>query len=364
MASAWIIKRSTEKDGKRYLVRYRLGGRESATLYGGSFKKLEEARSRKKWLNHELAEMRVPDLAALLVKPQGSPTFAEACERWRATRVDVTEPTRVLHRVALARALPLLGTRRIDEIVVADVNALVAKLAEAGKARETIRKTVKYSAAVLDDAGVDPNPFRDKRIRLPYEEGEEIVPPVAGDVEAVFGLLARPYRLALLFLDWSGTRVAAIDSTLVGDYDEQARRVRLRAATTKSRKALWVSLPDALADALEASLPPREDRDVEAQLFAGASADRLRTAIARACKAAGIAVFSPHDLRHRRISLLHAQGRSWAEIGALVGQKKLSVTSDVYTHVLLGDAREVDYEKLLGSMHAPMHARRVTSEHV
>jgi len=40
--------------------------------------------------------------------------------------------------------------------------------------------------------------------------------------------------------------------------------------------------------------------------------------------------------------LLHAQGRTWAEIGQLVGQKKLSITADVYTHVLI-DAAEIDY---------------------
>ncbi len=36
-------------------------------------------------------------------------------------------------------------------------------------------------------------------------------------------------------------------------------------------------------------------------------------------------VFSPHGLRHRRIGLLHAQGISWAEIGRLVGQRKLLI---------------------------------------
>jgi hypothetical protein len=60
-------------------------------------------------------------------------------------------------------------------------------------------------------------------------------------------------------------------------------------------------------------------------------------------------VFSPHDLRHRRISLLHRQGRSWAEIGRFVGQRKLSVTADTYTHVL-NDGREVDYGNLLARM--------------
>jgi integrase len=116
--------------------------------------------------------------------------------------------------------------------------------------------------------------------------------------------------------------------------------------TTVTRAALWVELPDVLADALEATLPPREDRNEAEQLFRGASADRLRTAIARACRAAGVPVFSPHDLRHRRISLLHRQGRSWAEIARFVGQRKLSITADTYTHVLM-DYREVDGEKLL-----------------
>jgi integrase len=111
-------------------------------------------------------------------------------------------------------------------------------------------------------------------------------------------------------------------------------------------RALWVDLPDALADALEEALPPREDRDLDAPLFPGCGADRLRTAIARACKASGIPVFSPHDLRHRRISLLHRQGRTWAEIGRLVGQRKISITADTCTNVL-SDGGEADYTELI-----------------
>jgi integrase len=80
--------------------------------------------------------------------------------------------------------------------------------------------------------------------------------------------------------------------------------VRRRAAKTKTRWALWVELHPALAEALEATLPHRRFRDPEARLFAESGGDALRTAIARACKAAGVPLFSPHDLRHRRISLL------------------------------------------------------------
>jgi integrase len=75
----------------------------------------------------------------------------------------------------------------------------------------------------------------------------------------------------------------------------------------------------------------------------------LRTAIGKACKAAAIPVFSPHDLRHRRISLLHLRGEPWARIAEFVGQRSLSVTADTYSHVLV-DEDEVDYAGLLDGM--------------
>jgi len=103
-----------------------------------------------------------------------------------------------------------------------------------------------------------------------------------------------------------------------------------------------------LADAIEATLPHRRFRDPDARLFPDPGADALRTAIAKACKAEGIPPFSPHDLRHRRISLLHLRGVPWARIGEFVGQWSLSVTADMYTHVL-SDETEVDYAALLRS---------------
>ncbi len=222
----------------------------------------------------------------------------------------------------------------------------MAALDREGYARGTVRKTLQTLAMLLDHAGVEPNPARDRQVRLPRDESEELSPPTAAHAEAVFRLLPPRHRLAFLFLDWSGARVGTIDTTLVGDYDEPRRRVRLRRSTTKTGKALWVELHPVLADALEAQLGPREDRDPEARLLAGSGADALRTSIAKACKAAGIPLFSPHDLRHRRISLLHLRGVPWARIGEFVGQRDLTVTAKTYTHVLV-DEGELDYAALL-----------------
>jgi len=86
--------------------------------------------------------------------------------------------------------------------------------------------------------------------------------------------------------------------------------------------------------------------NLSAPLFAGVDADALRTAIRRACQATGTPLWSPHDLTHRRISLLHAQGYSWAQISELVGNASAKVLADTYTHVLM-DERKVDYASVI-----------------
>lgn len=346
MASSWIVTRPTRDGGKRYRVLYRLGGRESRTNYGGSFRTKAEAAARRQWVDGELAQLRVPNVHALEREPVRAPTISEAAERWHASRVDLAENTKTRHGLELNRIRRLLGSRRVDDLTAADVAEFVAALTGEGYARSTLRKTLQTLQMVLDDAGVAENVARSKHVRLPREEPEEINPPSADHLEAVYRLLPSKHRLPMLWLDWSGARVSSVDRTLVGDYDEPRRRVRLRAATTKTRKALWVELHPALADALEAQLGPREDRDPNAHLFAESGADALRTSIAKACRAAGIPLWSPHDLRHRRISLLHLRGVPWAAIGQLVGQRDISVTADTYSHVLADEA-ELDYAQLL-----------------
>jgi integrase len=341
MASVWITKR-----GSRHRVMYRLGGRESAPRYGGSFPTRREARIRREWIRGELAARRVPDLRPLGA-PKQAPTLAETAERWQASRVDVRESTRVQHRTALGRVLPILGGRPVDSLMPADVAELVAALDSDGKARESIRKSVTALAMVLDFAGITPNPARDRvQVKLPLAEPTEPEPPSADHVEAAGWLLKPEYLLALLVLDATGCRVGELEAARIGDLDESQQAWLVRAAVSKTRRPRWVKLPVDLYEALVERLPANEDRDPEASLFAGVTADRLRTALGRACRDAGVPRFNIHSLRARRISLWHWQRVSWAEIGDRVGQRSKLVTADTYTHVLV-DYREVDRTKLL-----------------
>lgn len=356
MASAWHVVRKTSSGELRYRVEFRDGGRDSRSRYGGTFKRKADADARKRWILGELAAMRMPDLR-LLERAALAPRLREAAERWEASRVDVRPSTKVQHRVALARVMPELGDRRIDGIAPSDVAGVVARLAAEGKRRETIRKSITALAMVLDLAGA-PQCGRDSRgaavnaardrivVKLPREEPVELSPPSADHVEQVGWLLSVPYMLGLVALDATGCRVGELTAATVGDLDEYRQAWLVRASVSKTRQQRWAMLPADLFEVTVQRLPVREDRDPAAPLFAGLNADRLRTAIARACRDAGVPLFSPHDLRHRRISLMHHQGRTWAEIGAAVGQRNLAVTANTYTHVLV-DTREVDRGKLL-----------------
>jgi integrase len=140
-------------------------------------------------------------------------------------------------------------------------------------------------------------------------------------------------------------RLGELEQLTWGDIDEPRGRWRVSRSVSKTGRARWVNVAPVLFEAVLA-LCPRDDRTPERRVFQGFGGDRFRTAIARACTAAGVPAFSPHDLRHRRISLLHLGGVPWARIGEHVGQRNLAVTANTYSHVL-SDEAELDYAEML-----------------
>jgi integrase len=140
-------------------------------------------------------------------------------------------------------------------------------------------------------------------------------------------------------------RVGELEALTWGDVDEPGGRWRVRARTAKTRRARWVPVNDEVFAAIAATVP-REDRELESQVFAGFGADRLRTSITRACKAAAIPTFSPHDLRHRRATLWHLAGVPVADAAAWLGHSAQEHLR-TYAHAALTDRSELNYVELL-----------------
>ena len=56
-----------------------------------------------------------------------------------------------------------------------------------------------------------------------------------------------------------------------------------------------------------------------------------------ACQGAGIAHYSPHDLRHRWASVKVAEGVPITMVAAALGRSDKTLTLDAHSHVLLED---------------------------
>jgi hypothetical protein len=94
MASASITTRRTTR-GKRYVVRFRLGGRAYPIEHGGSFPTMREARIRRDLIAGELAAGRNPrDLLRTLTEQPRVRTFARWAEVYRESRPDIGDETR------------------------------------------------------------------------------------------------------------------------------------------------------------------------------------------------------------------------------------------------------------------------------
>ena len=346
VASAWIARRP---DGTAASATASCTGSAAAnrrTSYGGSFRTKREAKARRAGSSASWPPCACPISAARADRRRG--------RRWRRVRralarirIDVAEGTRPTYRVTLWRILA--AARQRD--------------ASTRSRRRRCRRSSPSSRAERPRARVDPQDARDARdgARLRRRRAE---PGSRQDREAAargaardrrrrppstsspfIDLLPPRYRLPLLVLDATGMRVGELEQLTWGDVDEPRGRWRVSQRSLEDGPGALGRRPRA-AFAAVLALVPRDDRAPDGRVFHGVRRDRLRTAITRACTAAGVPAFSPHDLRHRRISLLHLGGVPWARIGEHVGQRNLAVTANTYTHVLV-DESEIDYGSLV-----------------
>lgn len=353
MSPAWIRKRKTTKGATRHQVLFRRGGRETAIEAAGTFKLDREARLRRDLVAGWLAAGLDPkaELAKLTAPTPAARAFADEAEALIATRHDAAGESIRSKKNALAKLRELrpdLAAKAATEWTVRDVQEYVTALVQAGLAPATIdRYLIDGPKLVLDFAlGRANNPARDASIKPPRIVRKELSPPTAEHVLAVLELLPKRLRLPFVVLEQTGMRVGEVETLPWGDVDVAGARFRLSRERTKTTKPRWVQVPGWLMEITDASLP-LEDRTETRRVFP-ISASTLRQAMARACRTAGIPLYSPHDLRHRRASLWHGQGLSVAELKERGGWAKAEIALDVYSHVMpLDEASREALERVL-----------------
>jgi integrase len=305
---------------------------------------MKEARLRRDFIAGELAAGRNPRtslvrLRTAAARPRG--TVKSLAERYVETRVDMRPAGRETLRSQLRRFADEFGSRRPDEITVDDVRDWIASLKVKGA---TVKKYVQAARQLLDFAGADPNPARDPALKLPRIEREEVSPPSAEHYLAILDRVPARQRLPIVTLEQTAMRIGELASLRWADVDVAGCRFRLRSRETKTAAARWAQVPPWLMQAI-ADTCPTEDRVPARAVFLVANPRTIRTAMERACRTAGIPLYSPHDLRHRRLSLWHGQGVPVRELAERAGHARPTLTLDVYSHVM--PIEEVTPETLL-----------------
>lgn len=333
MAAVSITTRTT-KAGRRFVVRYRLGGRAYPVEHGGSFPKYREAKVRRDLIAGELAAGRNPQLLldAMRQAPATVKTFRQWAEEYRASRVDLAPATRDAIQVRNATLLPLIGDLDPAQITPATVASLVATLE---LKPSSLRRYIATLAAVLDYAGVDPNPAKDKRVKLPRQEHTIVEPPSGDAVAVIVSQSPRKWRLALQTLAETGMRVGELHALEWRDVDIAESRFRVRGGKTPAARR-WVAVPESLMVTIAETVPP-DDRTPERRVFPGATPPTIKNVMRRACLAAGLVLYSPHDLRHRYASVQIARGVPVTNVAAQLGHSRNSMTLDTYSHVLIDE---------------------------
>jgi integrase len=352
VSPSWIRKRKTGSGDTRHQVLYRRGGREASIHSAGTFKRDREARSRRDLVAGWLALGLDPktELARLQQPAPVARSFAEEAVALIATRHDAAGETVRSKQKALQKIRELrpdLAAKPALEWTVRDVQELVAAMIDAKLAPATIDKYVTDGPKlVLDFAGLDPNPARDRHVKLPRIVRAETKPPTDREVLAILERVPVRLVLALIVLEQTAMRVGELVTLPWGDVDVAGDRFRLSRERVKTRHPRWVQLPAWLMEVVAASCPV-EDRTETRHVFQTTEAT-LRQAMARACRTAEIPLYSPHDLRHRRASLWHGQGLSVRELMERGGWAKSELPVDLYTHVMpLEEVTREELERVL-----------------
>ena len=269
MPSVWVERRVTAGGRTRYLVKYRLGGRESAHRYAGSFATKRAASARRalgcrmNWPHYDCPDTSSLELEQPTPRP---PTMAEVSERWRAARVDVADGTRCRPSSCSSPGCCLDPRRATPRPVTTSTSSssLVVQLARgSARKRETIRKCRHISSPpVLDLHGVKDNPARDPCTFGCRARNVELSParPRPNTLRPSFGSCRAPTHSRSSCSTASGIRVGELHRhgpARTVTYDEPATPlVRPPRRPRKDMRRLWVSLPpDALRRRRSATLP-------------------------------------------------------------------------------------------------------------
>jgi integrase len=332
----WRAARPGEKGERRYIVRWRLGGRDSRLRHGGSERTRKLAEARRGYILEELAAGRVPDLNPS-ERIERSPTVEALVADHIAARVDVDEATIGNYGSSLRRLPPEIRAMRVGELTPVVVQRWINRVAGEGRlGASSIGASVALLRDALARAGIDPNPVARDRLTLPVYHSPEVRPPSAAYLVELVRSLPERWGPILCVIEGSGMRIGEAEALLARDVDRSRGRILVRRERTKKTTRAgrhgerWIPLRPATLALIPDDVGP--DRPV-----LGFSGKSLQNILYKRTTLRGRPTLTPHMLRHRYASRLVMQGVPITVVRERLGHSSPAMTLNVYSHVLIDD---------------------------
>ncbi|MHB8380655.1 MAG: tyrosine-type recombinase/integrase [Acidimicrobiales bacterium] len=304
---------------------------------------------------------------------------AELFERWfdDVMRHQIAPSTFSNYQtVVRMHILPRLGSKKLVELNVSDVDKLLSMKADSGLSASTVRRIRAVLAQCLDQAirwelvhrnvaslSRSPKMVRHEGRTLSPDQARRLLETLRGHRnEALYALmlstgLRRGEALGLRWSDFDrSTGVLRVSRQLKR---EGSLLVTTDTKTSLSRRA--VNLPDPMLKALFAH---EERQQAEREWLGEAWIDsgyiftssvgtpidprNLYREFQAVCRSAGFGDWHPHELRHSAASLMLAQGVKIQVVSQVLGHSSIRMTADVYGHILDPDRKEA--ADAMGSM--------------
>jgi hypothetical protein len=201
---------------------------------------MKEAKARRDLVGGELAAGRNPAdlLRAFAAEPVRTIALTEWADRFLTSRIDFAKNTADSYRSSLKKACETLGDRDPHKLGWADITAWIAGLVDADYKPATIGLYKTHLAVLLDYVGVDPNPAKDQRVKLPRREHEVRMPPSADHFEAIVAAATSRFRLALVTVEQTAVREGELVRMAWGHMDRKNLKVLIPAASSDEEGAL------------------------------------------------------------------------------------------------------------------------------
>ena len=247
------------------------------------------------------------------------------------------------------KLLPYFGSKRLNEITVADIRAWQNTLIEQGYS-QTYLKTIHNQLSAIFNYAVRYYELKDNPCRKAGSMGkakaDEMLIWTKDEYQAFSDSIMdnRISWLAFQILFWTGIRIGELLALTFADIDLEKNIITVNKSYQYLKGKDIISPPKTPKSNRKVNIPvflAEDIQDYKASLYDPSLTDRvipfskfkLEKEMQRGVKLSGVKKIRIHDLRHSHASLLIEMGFSPKEIAERLGHENIETTLNTYSHL-------------------------------